>query len=76
MTESSKDASRDALNRGLQEEEENLRDPESRPPHTEPEDDAGTGKRPAKPGNDPGDVANLENPPQVDGPREKTNDGV
>jgi hypothetical protein len=76
MTESSKDATRDALNRGLQDEEENLHDPDARPPHAEPEEDAATRTRPAKTRTEPGDVANLENPPQVDGPREESNDGV
>ncbi|HSJ24221.1 MAG TPA: hypothetical protein VK929_06095 [Longimicrobiales bacterium] len=68
---------KDARNQGLKEEEKRLRDPEERPPHSEVDDGpAETGKRPAPAEKSEADVANLENPPQTEGPRERGNDGV
>jgi hypothetical protein len=68
---------RDARNRGLEEEEKRLRDPKSRPPHSEMETDASEPERPPTLHEESNaDVAHLENPPQAEGPRERNNDAV
>jgi hypothetical protein len=77
MTERSKDTERDARNRGLQEEDRRLHDPEERPPHSTMETDASEPERPETPQEKAEtDVAHLENPPQAEGPRERSNEGV
>jgi hypothetical protein len=76
MTEE-KSGEREAVNRGLQEKDERLADPDRRPPHSEPEDDAPGGDRTDAAKDKPvDDISRLENPPQSDGPRERSNDGV
>jgi hypothetical protein len=74
MGDNQNSAERDTRNRGLQEEEERLHDPDKRPPHG----DGDEGTEPARPASQPDtdDIANLENPPQKDGPRERSNDSV
>lgn len=68
---------RDSLNRGLQEEEERLQDPERRPPHHDMEGEASEPERPAEPQEKADDdIAHLENPPQTEGPRERSNEGT
>jgi hypothetical protein len=71
-------ARKDVLDKGLTEEEKRLRDPHGRPPHSEPErlseSSAADPERPVTPAekaND--DIAHLENPPQAEGPRERSN---
>jgi hypothetical protein len=66
---------RDSLNRGLQEEEERLQDPERRPPHHGMEGDTPEPERPATQDKADEDIAHLENPPQTEGPRERSNEG-
>jgi hypothetical protein len=64
-------------NRGLKHEEQRLRDPENRPPHSTTETDAAEPERPTTPQEGAeADVAHLENPPQAEGPRERSNEGV
>jgi hypothetical protein len=76
MTEKSKDAERDARNIGLQEEAKRLRDTEDRT-HGDIESDSTAPERPVKaPEEGEKDLAHLENPPQVEGPRERSNDAV
>jgi hypothetical protein len=66
-----------ALNEGLQKEERRLRDPDRRPPRSMVESDASEPERPTTPQEDAEqDIAHLENPPQAEGPRERSNDGV
>lgn len=70
-------AERDTRNRGLQEEEKRQHDPEKRTPHQAIEQDAPEQERPGTPAEDnEQDIAHLENPPQADGPRERSNDSV
>jgi hypothetical protein len=77
MTGESGSAERDARNRGLQEEEERLRDQDARPPHGETDADDSVPERPTAPAEgQEGDIGNLENPPQTEGPRERSNDAV
>lgn len=77
MAENSKSAERETRNRGLKEEEERLRDPASRPPHSEMETDASEPERHVTPQErEEQDIAHLENPPQAEGPRERNNEGV
>ncbi|CAN5724959.1 hypothetical protein BH23GEM9_BH23GEM9_13090 [soil metagenome] len=66
---------RDARNRGLKVEDERLRDPERRPPHSEEETEASP-SRSSTPPRDASDIAHLENPPQTEGPRERSNDAI
>jgi hypothetical protein len=70
------DASRDALNRGLDKEEDRLRDAEKRSQHTEPSEATDPERSTTPPKNAERDLAHLENPPQTEGPRERSNDGV
>jgi hypothetical protein len=71
------DASRDALNRGLNKEQERLRDADKRSSQRAEES---TGTEPERPATPPEttkqDIAHLENPPQTEGPRERSNEGV
>jgi hypothetical protein len=72
-------ASRDAVNRGLQTEQDRLEDPDRRPPHHKRlvESDASEAERPTTIQEDSEqDIAHMENPPQAEGPRERSNDGV
>jgi hypothetical protein len=70
-------AERDTRNRGLQEEESRLRDAERRPPHRAADQDTPESERPVTPQEKAeSDIAHLENPPQAEGPRERSNDGV
>jgi hypothetical protein len=71
------DASRDALNRGLDKEQQRLRDADKRSSQrleestgTEPEQPATRQEKAEQ------DIAHLENPPQTEGPRERSNEGV
>lgn len=68
-------ARRDNLNKGLQQEAERLRDPDHLTPDEEGEDPApadalGTADQPE------GSPERMKNPPQVKGPRERSNDMV
>lgn len=68
-------AERQNRDRALQHKEDTLHDPDEREPHravehTEP------GPSRAKGDTEEQDIANLENPPQSDGPRERNNHGV
>jgi hypothetical protein len=78
MTAKEKDGTEEqAVNRGLDTEEERLRDPARRPPRRAMDSDASEPERPTTPVEDAEqDIAHLENPPQSDGPRERSNDGV
>jgi hypothetical protein len=70
-------AETDAMNKGLDREEERLRDPERRPPRRAVDSDASEPERPTTPQEDAEqDIAHLENPPQSEGPRERNNDAV
>jgi hypothetical protein len=68
-------ALRDTRNRGLKKEQEQLSDPDH---HTPREDDGGNPDRSAAKGDKAGPASKdqLTNPPQVEGPREKSNDMV
>lgn len=71
------DADAATRNRGLQEEEKRLRDPEQRTPHRAVEQDAPEQERPTTPAEEVDQsVSQLENPPQSEGPRERSNDAV
>jgi hypothetical protein len=67
-------AERDTRNRGLEEEEKRQHDTDAHPPNRAVEHD--TVKPASKAEDDADDIAHLENPPQTDGPRERSNDGV
>lgn len=70
-------AERDTRNRGLKEEEKRQHDPDKRTPHREVEHAQVKRKPDPTPvEQDEDDIAHLENPPQSDGPRERSNDGV
>jgi hypothetical protein len=74
MAERKRDVDTDARNRGLEEESEKMREPAGTPPRR-----AADRPSPAVP--DPADeetpaaAEHLENPPQVDGARERANRG-
>jgi hypothetical protein len=71
------DAERATRNRGLTEEEQRLHDPDARPPRSKIESDASEPERPTTPAEQSEeDIAHLENPPQTEGPRERSNEGV
>lgn len=71
------EAETDARNRGLREEERRQRDPEKRTPHRAIEQEAPEPERLTTPDEDRDqDIAQLENPPQSEGPRERSNDAV
>jgi hypothetical protein len=79
MTDSKRtsEAERETRNRGLQEEDKRQHDPASRTPHRAVEQDAPEPVRPPTPDEERNeDIAQLENPPQVEGPRERSNEGV
>jgi hypothetical protein len=64
-------------NRGLQEEEKRQNDPDSRTTHRKAEQSAPEPERPPTPDETSDqDIAQLENPPQAEGPRERSNDAV
>ena len=68
---------KETRNRGLQEEEKRQHDPDQRTPHRAVEQDAPEQERPTTPdGERNEDIAQLENPPQTEGPRERSNEGV
>jgi hypothetical protein len=72
------DASRDALNRGLDKEQQRLRDADKRSSQRAEESTGTEPDRPAASQEDAeqSDIAHLENPPQTEGPRERSNEGV
>jgi hypothetical protein len=71
------DASRDALNRGLDKEQKRLRDADKRSSQRLEENTGTEPERPVTPQEDAEqDIAHLENPPQTEGPRERSNEGV
>ena len=69
---------RETANLGLQENEDELRDPAQRhSPRRSAQQDAPEAERPTSPDEDAEqDIANLENPPQAEGPRERSNNAV
>jgi hypothetical protein len=70
---STSDAERTTRNRGLEETEKRQRDPDQHTPHRAVEQNA----PPAAPDEKSDeDIAHLENPPQSEGPRERSNNGV
>jgi hypothetical protein len=71
------DAETEARNRGLQEDEAQLRDADKRTPRRAAEQDQPEPERPTTPQEaEQSDVAHLENPPQAEGPRERSNESV
>ena len=73
----SSEAERETRNRGLQEEDKRQHDPDKRTPHRAIEHDTPEQDRTTTPDEVKGeDIAQLENPPQSEGPREKSNDAV
>lgn len=79
MTEPGKagEAERETRNRGLQEEDRRQHEPDERTPHRAVEQDAPEQERPTTPDEEQDqDIAELENPPQAEGPRERSNDAV
>lgn len=76
-TERTPDAERTTRNRGLQETEKRQHDPDQRAPHRAVEQDAPEQERKVTPDEKSDqDIAQLENPPQSEGPRERSNNGV
>jgi hypothetical protein len=70
-------AERETRNRGLQEEDERQHDPKGRTPHRVVDQSAPEQVRPTTPDEEANeDIAQLENPPQAEGPRERNNEGV
>ena len=68
---------RETRNKGLDNAEEELRDPDKRTPHHSKEQSSPkTGHPTTAAEKNAGDIANLENPPQSEGPRERNNDAV
>jgi hypothetical protein len=71
------DAERSTRNRGLEEAEKRQRDPNRRAPHRAAEQEHPEQERAATPDEKSDqDIAQLENPPQSEGPRERSNNGV
>jgi hypothetical protein len=71
------DAERTTRNKGLQETEKRQHDPDKRTPHRAVEKDAPEQEHAVTPDEKSDqDMAHLENPPQSDGPRERSNNGV
>lgn len=71
------EAERKTRNRGLQEKDDRQHDPDKRTPHRAVEQSAPEQERLTTPDEDANeDIAQLENPPQAEGPREKNNDAV
>lgn len=60
-------------NRSVQHKEEELRDPQERPPHDRTARPSPNRHEQEPPADSP---EHLENPPQSDGPRERNNDAV
>ena len=76
-TRKTADAERQTRNRGLQEEDQRQHDPDKRTPHRAVEQNAPEQERPTTPDEtSEQDIAQLENPPQAEGPRERNNDAV
>lgn len=74
---STADAERTTRNRGLEETEKRQHDPDKRTPHRAVDQNAPEQERPATPDEKSDqDIAQLENPPQSEGPRERSNNGV
>jgi hypothetical protein len=64
-------------NRGLDESQERLSDPELRTPHRAADQASPEPERPVRPDEEAEqDIAQLKNPPQTEGPREENNDAV
>ena len=73
----SSDAERETRNRGLQEEDKRQHDPDKRTPHRAIEQETPEPERMTRQDEEADeDIAQLENPPQAEGPREKSNDAV
>ena len=71
------DAERSTRNRGLEEAEKRQRDPDQHTPHRADEQGHPEQERTATPDEkSEQDIAQLENPPQSEGPRERSNNGV
>jgi hypothetical protein len=71
------DAERSTRNRALEEAEKRQRDPHGRTPHRAAGQEHPEHERPATPDEkSTQDIAQLENPPQSEGPRERSNNGV
>jgi hypothetical protein len=71
------DAEKETRNRGLEQEEAQLRDPDKRAPRRAAEQDQPEPERVTTPQEKAeSDVAHLENPPQTEGPRERSNESV
>lgn len=76
MSNDRKNAEAEVRNRGLKEEEKRLHDQQGRPPHSAMETDASEPERPTtEQEKSEQDIAHLENPPQAEGPRERSNEG-
>lgn len=70
-------AERATRNRGLQEEDDRQHDADKRTPHHAAEQDAPEQERMTTPDEEQSqDIAQLENPPQAEGPRERSNRAV
>ena len=68
---------RETRNKGLDKAEQELRDPDKRTPHHSAEQASPEPERLTTPAEEnEADIANLENPPQAEGPRERNNDAV
>ena len=64
-------------NRGLEEEDKRLHDPDKRTPHRAVEQDAPEQERLTTPQEEQDQsIEQLENPPQAEGPRERNNNAV
>lgn len=71
------EAERATRNRGLQEEDKRQHDPDKRTPHRAIDQDAPEAERLTTPAEEHDeDIAQLENPPQAEGPRERSNNSV
>lgn len=75
--EKSEKGARETRNKGLEKSDERLHDPAQRMPDNDVDLNAGAGAaRNVPETKDEKDPASLENPPQVIGPRERSNDAV
>ena len=75
--DTSSEAERETRNRGLQEEDKRQHDPDKRTPHRAIEQKTPEPERLTRQDEEADeDIAQLENPPQAEGPREKNNDAV
>ena len=76
MPDQSKEA-RDTQNRGLKEEDRRLHEPGPGTPRRAADQTSPEPERQTTPQEDAAqDIGQLENPPQAEGPREKSNDAV